>query len=167
MRACVAPYAFRGVSGESQRTLRVLTDAHARSRALTVDAPRESRVTATRRTVDTSFVMFPSVMSNSVREDARLGDGTPVKSSPSGSGESSVSELQSVGAPEESPEPEATRRPASGPCGCARRSCWHRNQCRSSGVVRILRAPQPKKEFRSSVVLCRECAAPTQRNRVA
>jgi hypothetical protein len=61
----------------------------------------------------------------------------------------------------------ATRTPASGPCGCARRMCWHQRQCRSSGVVRILRAPEPKKETRSSVVLCRECAAPTQRQRAS
>jgi hypothetical protein len=59
------------------------------------------------------------------------------------------------------------RRPASGPCGCARTSCWHQRGCRSNGVVRILRAPNPAKTFRPSVVLCRECAAPTQRNRVA
>jgi hypothetical protein len=61
----------------------------------------------------------------------------------------------------------ATRTNASGPCGCARRSCWHQRQCKSSGVVRILRAPEPKKEVRSSVVLCRECAAPTQRQRAS
>jgi hypothetical protein len=61
----------------------------------------------------------------------------------------------------------ATRTPASGACGCARRLCWHQRQCRSSGVVRILRAPDPKKETRSSVVLCRECAAPTQRQRAS
>jgi hypothetical protein len=60
----------------------------------------------------------------------------------------------------------ATRTAASGPCGCARRSCWHQRQCRSNGIVRILRAPDPISELRSSVVLCRECAAPTQRQRV-
>jgi hypothetical protein len=61
----------------------------------------------------------------------------------------------------------ATRTSASGACGCARRSCWHQRQCRSNGVVRILRAPDPKKETRSSVVLCRECAAPTRRQRAS
>ena len=59
------------------------------------------------------------------------------------------------------------RRPASGPCACARNSCWHARGCRGNGVVRIIRAPDPTKTFRPSVVLCRECAAPTQRNRVA
>jgi hypothetical protein len=61
----------------------------------------------------------------------------------------------------------ATRTPASGPCKCARNACWHQKTCRSNGVVRILRAPDPKTDARSSVVLCRECAAPTRRNRVA
>jgi hypothetical protein len=60
-----------------------------------------------------------------------------------------------------------TRSAASGPCKCARHSCWHSRECRSNGVVRILRAPVPERETRSSVVLCRECAAPTRRNRVA
>lgn len=60
-----------------------------------------------------------------------------------------------------------SRMPASGACKCARRSCWHSRECRSSGVVRIVRAPVPEREARSSVVLCRECAAPTRRNRVA
>jgi hypothetical protein len=70
--------------------------------------------------------------------------------------------------PAQEPAPvKATRTPASGACGCARRSCWHQRQCRSSGVIRILRAPEPKKEIRSSVVLCRECAAPTQRSRAS
>jgi len=71
-------------------------------------------------------------------------------------------------APVPNPVPvKATRTPASGACGCARRLCWHQRQCRSKGVVRILRAPEPKKETRSSVVLCRECAAPTQRQRAS
>jgi hypothetical protein len=61
----------------------------------------------------------------------------------------------------------AIRTPASGPCGCKRHQCWHQRQCRSNGVVRILRAPDPVSEQRSSVVLCRECAAPTQRLRVS
>ena len=61
----------------------------------------------------------------------------------------------------------ATRTPASGACKCARRACWHQKTCRSNGVIRILRAPDPGSETRSSVVLCRECAAPTRRNRVA
>ncbi len=60
-----------------------------------------------------------------------------------------------------------TRQPASGPCGCSRRSCWHHAHCRSSGVVRVYREPQPNREFPPSVILCRECAAPTQRTRVA
>jgi hypothetical protein len=64
------------------------------------------------------------------------------------------------------PTVRATRTPASGPCGCSRHHCWHQRQCRSSGVVRILRAPDPVSELRSSVVLCRECAAPSQRQRV-
>ncbi|MFI5035378.1 MAG: hypothetical protein ACHQFZ_04150 [Acidimicrobiales bacterium] len=59
------------------------------------------------------------------------------------------------------------RRPASGPCKCTRRTCWHQHDCRASGVVRILRAVDPKKKTPSSVVLCRECAIPTRRNRVA
>jgi hypothetical protein len=61
----------------------------------------------------------------------------------------------------------ATRTPATGSCGCVRRSCWHQRQCRSSGVVRILRVPEPDTDIRTSVVLCRECAAPTRRQRVS
>jgi hypothetical protein len=61
----------------------------------------------------------------------------------------------------------ATRTPASGACKCARHACWHQKTCRSNGVVRILRAPDPGSDSRTSVVLCRECAAPTRRNRVA
>jgi hypothetical protein len=61
----------------------------------------------------------------------------------------------------------ATRTPASGACKCARQTCWHQRQCRSNGVVRILRAAKANEEVRKSVVLCRECAAPTQRHRVA
>ena len=63
--------------------------------------------------------------------------------------------------------PVAQRRPASGPCGCARRTCWHQRTCRSNGIVKILRAPAKDSGRQSSVVLCRECAAPTRRNRVA
>jgi hypothetical protein len=59
------------------------------------------------------------------------------------------------------------RRPASGPCACSRSTCWHARGCRGNGSVRIIRTPDPTKTFRPSVVLCRECAAPTQRNRVA
>jgi hypothetical protein len=70
-------------------------------------------------------------------------------------------------ASEHKPVIKATRTAASGPCGCKRRSCWHQRDCRSHGVVRILRAPDPISELRSSVVLCRECAAPTQRQRVS
>ena len=79
----------------------------------------------------------------------------------------SVSDVPPFSSVGDSLSVKASRSPASGACGCARHSCWHQRQCRSSGVVRILRAPDPKKESRSSVVLCRECAAPTQRNRVA
>jgi len=65
----------------------------------------------------------------------------------------------------------ATIRPvrsaASGPCRCTRRSCWHSRQCNSNGVVRISRVVASSGKTVSSVVLCRECAAPTQRNRVA
>jgi hypothetical protein len=69
---------------------------------------------------------------------------------------------------QESLEPaKATRTPASGACRCARRTCWHSRDCRSSGVVRILRVANPEGTPRTSVVLCRECAAPTQRKRVA
>lgn len=78
-----------------------------------------------------------------------------------------MSDLHLASVPEDTSTSLVTRRPASGPCGCARRTCWHRNHCRSSGVVRILRAPQANKDFRPSVILCRECAAPTRRNRVA
>jgi hypothetical protein len=60
-----------------------------------------------------------------------------------------------------------TRTPASGACKCARQSCWHQRQCRSNGAVRILRAAKSNEEVRKSVVLCRECAAPSQRHRVA
>ncbi|MGC2174087.1 MAG: hypothetical protein WA614_01345 [Acidimicrobiales bacterium] len=68
---------------------------------------------------------------------------------------------------EPSSPPKTIRRPASGACGCSRNSCWHMRGCKGSGVVRVMRAPDPAKTFRPSVVLCRECAAPTQRNRVA
>lgn len=61
----------------------------------------------------------------------------------------------------------ASRTPASGVCGCVRRSCWHQRQCRSSGTVRVLRIAEADNDDRSSVVLCRECAAPTQRKRVS
>ncbi|MGA2294785.1 MAG: hypothetical protein ABSG24_06120 [Acidimicrobiales bacterium] len=75
-----------------------------------------------------------------------------------------VSNISPLGGP--SPV-KAIRTPASGSCGCARRNCWHQRQCRSSGYVRILRVPAPDTEVRTSVVLCRECAAPTQRKRVS
>lgn len=61
----------------------------------------------------------------------------------------------------------ATRTPATGACKCARRTCWHQRQCRSNGAVRIIRAGEANEGDRKSVVLCRECAAPTQRYRVA
>ena len=61
----------------------------------------------------------------------------------------------------------STRRPASGPCKCARNTCWHQHQCKSNGIVKILRAAKTEDEERTSVVLCRECAAPTRRQRVA
>jgi hypothetical protein len=67
--------------------------------------------------------------------------------------------------------PVAPRRPvrtaASGPCRCSRRTCWHARDCRSGGVVRILRASPTTEKTNCSVVLCRECAAPTQRMRMA
>jgi hypothetical protein len=78
-----------------------------------------------------------------------------------------VSNLLGFPAAGDPPPVKAVRTPASGACKCARNSCWHQKTCRSNGVVRILRAPVPGKEDRSSVVLCRECAAPTRRNRVA
>ena len=59
------------------------------------------------------------------------------------------------------------RSPASGPCTCTRRACWHSRDCRGSGVVRILRAPAFEGAPRAAVVLCRECATPSRRNRVA
>ena len=60
-----------------------------------------------------------------------------------------------------------TRTPASGACRCARHSCWHARDCKSSGVVRIQRAPKIDGGPPSTVVLCRECAAPTRRTSVA
>lgn len=60
-----------------------------------------------------------------------------------------------------------TRTPASGPCKCSRNTCWHQHQCKSNGSIRILRAAKSDEETRKSVVLCRECAAPTRRSRVA
>lgn len=59
------------------------------------------------------------------------------------------------------------RTPANGPCACARRTCWHVRHCPGHGVVRVLRAANSNGQTPLSVVLCRECAAPTQRNRVA
>lgn len=61
----------------------------------------------------------------------------------------------------------ATRTAASGPCKCARNTCWHQHTCKSNGYIRILRAAKFEGETRTSVVLCRECAAPTGRKRVA
>jgi hypothetical protein len=61
----------------------------------------------------------------------------------------------------------ATRSPANGPCRCVRRTCWHTRDCRGNGIVRVLRVADPVGTPRTSVILCRECAAPTQRNRVA
>ncbi|MDE3083500.1 MAG: hypothetical protein KGJ39_08825 [Acidobacteriota bacterium] len=59
------------------------------------------------------------------------------------------------------------RTPASGACRCSRRSCWHQGACRASAVVRVLRAVDGPETDATSVTLCRECAAPTRRNRVA
>ncbi len=59
------------------------------------------------------------------------------------------------------------RTPASGACRCSRRTCWHQGSCRASAVVRVLRAVGSPEAEPSSVTLCRECAAPTRRNRVA
>ncbi len=60
-----------------------------------------------------------------------------------------------------------SRQPASGPCRCSRRTCWHHGACRASGVVRVYRAGNAPGEPPPAVVLCRECAAPSQRTRVA
>lgn len=65
------------------------------------------------------------------------------------------------------PPTKAVRTPAAGPCRCSRRTCWHAHDCRASGIVRILRAPKVEGGPSASVVLCRECAAPTRRQRVA
>ena len=78
----------------------------------------------------------------------------------------SISELHPASASGATPA-KATRTPASGPCACARRTCWHVRQCRGTGVVRVLRAVNSNGSTSSSVVLCRECAASTQRNHVA
>ena len=59
-----------------------------------------------------------------------------------------------------------TRLPAAGPCKCSRHTCWHQQHCKSSGSVKILRKADTEEE-RQYVVLCRECAAPTRRARVA
>jgi hypothetical protein len=56
---------------------------------------------------------------------------------------------------------------ASGPCRCSRHSCWHARNCNSSGVVRVFRKTSASEKPNSSVVLCRECAAPSQRVRVS
>ncbi|HSN02972.1 MAG TPA: hypothetical protein VLS91_05770 [Acidimicrobiales bacterium] len=65
------------------------------------------------------------------------------------------------------PSVTALRTPASGACRCSRRSCWHQGACRASAVVRVLRAVDDPETDATSVTLCRECAAPTRRNRVA
>lgn len=59
------------------------------------------------------------------------------------------------------------RAAASGPCRCSRHSCWHMRECRSRGSVRIIREPAVGGVSNGSIVLCRECAAPTQRKRIA
>jgi len=76
----------------------------------------------------------------------------------------SVPKAQPAGAV---PAARSVRAAASGPCRCNRKSCWHSRQCNSNGVVRISRVAATGGGVISSVVLCRECAAPTQRNRVA
>jgi hypothetical protein len=58
------------------------------------------------------------------------------------------------------------RLPASGPCKCSRHTCWHQQHCKSNGAVKVLRMADVE-EDRKYVVLCRECAAPTRRVRVA
>lgn len=78
-----------------------------------------------------------------------------------------MSDIQPAAPVKDSSPVTATRSPAAGACGCHRHFCWHQRHCRSNGVVRILRAPNPGTDIRSSVILCRECAAPTQRTRVA
>jgi hypothetical protein len=61
----------------------------------------------------------------------------------------------------------AIRMPITGYCRCARHTCWHARECRSTAYVRIERAPKEEGAPSSSVVLCRECAAPTRRQSVA
>lgn len=64
------------------------------------------------------------------------------------------------------PAPQRSLMSVSGVCGCARHTCWHQRECRSSAYVRIERVPTPRTAA-SWVVLCRECAAPTRRQRTA
>lgn len=67
----------------------------------------------------------------------------------------------------DTPAVRPVRSAASGPCRCSRRSCWHMRQCHSRGIVRIFRVNPSGGESNFSIVLCRECAAPTQRKRMA
>lgn len=54
----------------------------------------------------------------------------------------------------------------SGICRCSRHTCWHQRSCHSAAYVRVERVATPRSEA-SWVVLCRECAAPTRRQRTA
>ncbi|HEY1825095.1 MAG TPA: hypothetical protein VGG21_03945 [Acidimicrobiales bacterium] len=60
----------------------------------------------------------------------------------------------------------SVRLPGAGPCKCSRKTCWHQQGCRSTGAVKILRMADIEEE-RKYVTLCRECAAPSRRQRVA
>ena len=65
------------------------------------------------------------------------------------------------------PPVKAIRMPVTGYCRCSRHTCWHVRDCRSTAYVRVERAPKQEGAPSTSVVLCRECAAPTRRTRVA
>jgi hypothetical protein len=58
------------------------------------------------------------------------------------------------------------RSAGSGPCQCGRHTCGHAGDCHAGGVVRFSR--NSRSQFNTSVVLCRECAAPhTSQSRAA
>lgn len=78
-----------------------------------------------------------------------------------------MSDLLAVARVSETPVVKPKRSAATGPCGCARHTCWHHRNCRNGGVVRITRDVKANATFAPSVILCRECAAPTQRTYVA
>jgi hypothetical protein len=78
-----------------------------------------------------------------------------------------VSDLLTVVRLNDAPVVKPKRSSATGPCRCARHTCWHQRDCKNRGIVRINRDLKPNATFAPSVVLCRECAAPTQRTYVA